>query len=67
MSQTMKLGERVTERRLRTMVEIGENQFGFISGKSIMKSIFALRQLTEKYRAAQKILEKGTIVYRGRP
>jgi len=56
MSHSMKLYERVQETRLRNIVEISEEQFGFMKGKSTMDAIFALRQLQEKFREGQKEL-----------
>jgi len=56
MSHTMKLWERILERRLRQMVEISSNQFGFMAGRSTTDAIFALRVLLEKYREKQRDL-----------
>ncbi|KAK3508236.1 hypothetical protein QTP70_017665 [Hemibagrus guttatus] len=56
MSHTMKLWERVVEARLRKVVEICEQQYGFMSRKSTTDAIFALRILMEKYRDGQKEL-----------
>ncbi|KAK3526321.1 hypothetical protein QTP70_022740 [Hemibagrus guttatus] len=50
MSHTMKLWERVMEARLRKVVEICEQQYGFMPRKSTTDAIFALRILMEKYR-----------------
>ncbi|XP_046972435.1 uncharacterized protein LOC124539180 [Vanessa cardui] len=55
-SHTMKVWEKVIERRLREESEITENQFGFMPGRGTMDAIFALRQLCEKYRRAYKNL-----------
>ena len=41
----MKLWERVIERRLREVVEISENQFGFMPGKLTVEAIYLLRGL----------------------
>jgi hypothetical protein len=49
----MKVVERIFERRLRKMVEIREEQYGFMPGKGTTDAIFILRQLQEKY------MEKG--------
>ena len=46
----MKLWERVIERRLRKVVEISENQFGFMSGRSTIEAIYLLRKLMGLYR-----------------
>ena len=56
MSHTMKLWERILERRLRRMVEISSDQFGFMAGRSTTDAIFALRILLEKYREKQRDL-----------
>ncbi|KAK3554170.1 hypothetical protein QTP70_019102 [Hemibagrus guttatus] len=50
MSHTMKLWERVLEARLRKVVDICEQQYGFMPRKSTTDAIFALRILMEKYR-----------------
>ncbi|KAK3574192.1 hypothetical protein QTP86_004414 [Hemibagrus guttatus] len=52
----MKLWERVVEARLRKVVEICEQQCGFMPRKSTTDAIFALRILMEKYRDGQKEL-----------
>ena len=52
----MKLYERVHENRLRNIVSISEEQFGFVKGKSTTDAIFALRQLQERYREGQQDL-----------
>ncbi|KAK3537054.1 hypothetical protein QTP70_000286 [Hemibagrus guttatus] len=54
MSHTMKLWERVVEARLRKVVEICEQQYGFMPKKSTTDAIFALRILMEKYRDGQR-------------
>ncbi|KAK3512308.1 hypothetical protein QTP70_003296 [Hemibagrus guttatus] len=56
MSHTMKLWERVVEARLRKVVEICEQQYGFMPRKSTTDAIFALRILMEKYRDDQREL-----------
>ncbi|KAK3540824.1 hypothetical protein QTP86_002367 [Hemibagrus guttatus] len=56
MSHTMKLWERVVEARLRKLVEICEQQYGFMPRKSTTDAIFALRNLMEKYRDGQREL-----------
>ena len=45
----MKVVEHVFEKRLRKMVEMGEEQCGFVVGKGTVDAIFMLRQLQEKY------------------
>ncbi|KAK3509487.1 hypothetical protein QTP70_035130, partial [Hemibagrus guttatus] len=56
MSHTMKLWERVVEARLRKVVEICEQQYGFMPRKSTTDAIFALRILMGKYRDGQREL-----------
>ena len=56
MSHTMKLWERVIERRLRVETTVSENQFGFMLGRSTMEAIYLLRTLIEKYREKKKNL-----------
>ena len=53
---SMKLYERVHENRLRNIVSISEEQFGFMKRKSTTDAIFALRQLQERYREGQQDL-----------
>lgn len=50
LSYTMKLWERVIERRLRKDVSISENQFGFMPDSSIMEAIYLLRKLMGLYK-----------------
>ena len=52
----MKLWERVIESRLRKVVMILENQFGFMPGRSTMEAIHLLRQLIERNRERNKDL-----------
>ncbi|MCJ8733950.1 hypothetical protein PDJAM_G00229570 [Pangasius djambal] len=56
MSHKMKLWERVVEARLRKVVEICEQQYGFMPRKNTTDAIFALRILMEKYRDGQREL-----------
>ncbi|KAK3570592.1 hypothetical protein QTP86_023645, partial [Hemibagrus guttatus] len=56
MSHTMKVWERVVEARLRKVVEICEQQYGFMPRKSTTDAMFALRILMEKYRDGQREL-----------
>ena len=55
-SHTMKLWERVVERRLRSELTFSEQQYGFMPGKSTTDALFALSVLMEKYREGQKEL-----------
>jgi predicted phosphoadenosine phosphosulfate sulfurtransferase len=56
MSHTVKLWERIIEYLLRGVINVTENQFGFISGKSTMEEIFLIRQLMERYKKQKKDL-----------
>ena len=56
MSHTMKLWEKVIERRLRAETHISKNQFGFMPGRSTTEAIYLLRGLMEKYRSKRKDL-----------
>ena len=56
MSHTMKLWEKIIERRLRVETRISENQFGFMLGRSTAKAIYLLRRLMERYQSAHKDL-----------
>ena len=52
----MKLWERIIEARLREIVNIRENQFGFRPAMSTTAPVFGLRQLQEKCRKKNKDL-----------
>ena len=52
----MKMVKHVFEKRLRKMVEIREEQYGFVAGKGTTDAIFILRQLQEKYLEKDKEL-----------
>ncbi|GKB80367.1 retrovirus-related pol polyprotein LINE-1, partial [Tanacetum coccineum] len=54
LSHTMKLWERVIERRLRRETSVSENQFGFMPGRSSIEAIHLIRSLMEKYRERQR-------------
>ncbi|GKD38477.1 retrovirus-related pol polyprotein LINE-1 [Tanacetum coccineum] len=56
LSHTMKLWERVIEKRLRRETRVSENQFGFMPGRSTTEAIHLLRSLMEKYRERQRDL-----------
>ena len=55
-SHTMKLWERIVEKRLRSDLKFSNQQYGFMPGKSTTDALFALRMLMEKYREGQKEL-----------
>ena len=56
MAHTMKLYERIIDRRIREIVELDDIQFGFRKGRSTTEPIFTLRILQEKYREKGKYL-----------
>ena len=56
MSHFMKICERVIDARLREIVNIRENQFGFRPGMSTTEPVFALRQLQDKCRETNQDL-----------
>jgi hypothetical protein len=56
MSHTMKLWEKVIEHRMRGMMHITMNQFGFMPGRSTMEAIFLIRQVMERYKEQKKDL-----------
>ena len=49
--------ERILDKRLRSIVKISEKQFSLMPNSSTMDAIFALCQLTEKYREGQEDLQ----------
>ena len=49
-SHTLKLVVRIIDQILRTIVELGNIQFGFRRGRSTMDTVFALKILQEKYK-----------------
>ncbi|EYC19129.1 hypothetical protein Y032_0025g1189 [Ancylostoma ceylanicum] len=53
-AHTMKIYERLLDMRLREMVEISPDQFGFVPERSTIDAIFTARQLMEKYREKNK-------------
>ena len=54
MSHSMKIWEKIIEKRIRSETAISGNQFGFMPGKSTMEPLFCVRQLVEKYREKKK-------------
>ena len=56
LEQTMKIYERVLEKRIRSQVDINEMQFGFMPGKGTTDAIFIIRQLQEKHQQKKKDL-----------
>ena len=55
-SHFMKLWERIIEARLREILNIRDNEFGFRPGMSTPEPVFALRQLQDKCRENNKDL-----------
>ena len=53
-SPTMKIWERIIDRRLREETTIGDEQFGFMPGRGTADAKFAVRQLMEKHRENRK-------------
>ena len=56
MPPTMKIWERIIDRRLREETTIGDEQFGFMPGIGMTNAIFAVRQLVEKHGEKQNVL-----------
>ena len=52
----MKIVERVLERRIRTLVNLNEMQFGFMPGKGTVDAIFVVRRMQEEYQKKDKKL-----------
>ncbi|EYB84789.1 hypothetical protein Y032_0310g2114 [Ancylostoma ceylanicum] len=53
-AHTMKIYEHLVDMRLRDVVEIASDQFGFVPEKSTTDAIFIARQAMEKYREKNK-------------
>ena len=56
MSHTMKLWKIVIEHKPRKETYILENQFDFMSGRSIIEAIYLVWNLMEKYRSKERNL-----------
>ena len=54
--QVMKVPERIVDGLIRQVVSIDDSQFGFVPGRGTTDAIFVVRQLQEKYLAANKRL-----------
>ena len=52
----MKIVERVLERRIQTLVNLNEMQFGFMPGKGTVDAIFIVRRMQEEYQKKDKKL-----------
>ena len=56
LEHAMKIVERVLERRIRTLVNLNEMQFGFMPGKRTVDAIFIVRRMQEEYQKKDKKL-----------
>ena len=56
--QVMKVLERIVDGLIRQVVSIDDSQFGFVPGRGTTDAIFVVRQLQEKYLAANKVHKK---------
>ena len=54
--QVMKVLERIVDGLIRQLVSINDSQFGFVPGRGTTDAIFVVKQLQEKYLAANKRL-----------
>ena len=54
--QVMKVLERIVDGLIRQVVSIDDSKFGFVPGRGTTDAIFVVRQLQEKYLAANKRL-----------
>ena len=54
--QVMKVLERIVDGLIRQVVSVDDSQFGFVPGRGTTDAIFVVRQLQEKYLAANKRL-----------
>ena len=59
--QAMKVLERTVEGLIKQLVSIDDSQFGFVPGRGTTDIIFVIRQLQEKYLAANKRLYMGFV------
>ena len=62
----MKILERIVDGLIRQLVLIDDSQFGFIPGRGTTDTIFVVRQLQEKYLAANKRLYMAFVDLRRR-
>ena len=60
--QVMKVLERIVDGLIRQLVSIDDSQFGFVPGRGTTDAIFVVRQLQEKYLAANKRLYMAFVV-----
>ena len=54
--QVTKILERIVDGLIRQLVSIDDSQFGFVPGRGTTDAIFVVRQLQQKYLAANKRL-----------
>ncbi len=59
--QVMKIIERILDVIIRDMVSIDDSQFGFVPGRGTTDAIFVVRQLQEKFLAANKRLHMAFV------
>ena len=59
--QVMKVMERIVDGLIRQLVSIDDSQFGFVLGNGTTDAIFVVRQLQEKYLAANKRLHMAFV------
>ena len=57
----MKVVERISEHRIRQLIEIDDMQFGFMKGKGTTDAIFMARQMQENFRVEGKKLYFGFV------
>ena len=58
LEHAMKIVERTLERRIRTLVNSNEMQFGFMPGQGTVDAIFIVRRMQEEYQKKDKKLHK---------
>ena len=56
LEHAMKIVERVLERRIRTLINLNEMQFGFMPGKGTVDAIFIVKRMQEEYQKKDKKL-----------
>ena len=60
--QVMKVLERIVDGLIRQVASTDDSQFGFVPGRGTTDAIFVVRQLQEKYLAANKRLYMALIL-----
>ena len=56
LEHAMKIVLKVTERRIRTIINLNKMQFGYMPGKRTVNAIFIVRRMREKYQKKDKML-----------